>query len=111
MPRGWRSNNGPPSSSSSARSDRVSGGCETLRRCAARVTFSSSATATKYRIWSRLIPNQYWTLLRRLGQEIEVVERYGPQHLPALRHAGRLAAATLAEIGRRLRPGITTLEI
>jgi methionyl aminopeptidase len=40
-----------------------------------------------------------------------VVERYGPQHLPALRHAGRLAAATLAEIGRRLRPGITTLEI
>jgi methionyl aminopeptidase len=40
-----------------------------------------------------------------------VIERYGSHHLPALRRAGQTAAATLAEIGRRLRPGITTAQI
>jgi methionyl aminopeptidase len=42
---------------------------------------------------------------------VNVVELYGPQHLPPLRRAGGLAARTLATVGRRLRPGITTAEI
>jgi methionyl aminopeptidase len=34
-----------------------------------------------------------------------------PSHWPALRRAGRVAAATLAHVGQRLRPGLTTAEI
>jgi methionine aminopeptidase len=39
------------------------------------------------------------------------VELYGPREIAALRRAGEAAAATLAFIGDRLRPGVTTAEI
>jgi methionyl aminopeptidase len=34
-----------------------------------------------------------------------------PSHWPALRRAGRVAAATLEHVGKRLRPGLTTADI
>jgi methionyl aminopeptidase len=40
-----------------------------------------------------------------------VIERYDPRHLPRLRRAGELAAATLRAIGAKLRPGISTSQI
>jgi methionyl aminopeptidase len=39
------------------------------------------------------------------------VELYGPREIAALRRAGEAAAATLALVGERLRPGVTTAEI
>jgi len=39
------------------------------------------------------------------------VELYGPREIAALRRAGEAAAATLAFIGDRLRPGVTTADI
>jgi methionyl aminopeptidase len=39
------------------------------------------------------------------------VELYGPPEVAALRRAGEAAAATLAFVGERLRPGITTADI
>ena len=39
------------------------------------------------------------------------IELFHPREFPALRRAGRAAAGTLAYVGRRLRPGITTSEV
>lgn len=39
------------------------------------------------------------------------IELFPPQDFPALRRAGRTAAATLAHVGSRLRPGLATSEI
>lgn len=39
------------------------------------------------------------------------IELFGPDSLPALRRAGRVAAATLTSVGARLRPGITAAQI
>jgi methionyl aminopeptidase len=39
------------------------------------------------------------------------IELYGPREISALRRAGEVAAATLAFVGERLRPGVTTAEI
>ena len=39
------------------------------------------------------------------------VELYGPREIAALRRAGEAAAATLAFVGDRLRPGVTTADI
>ncbi len=39
------------------------------------------------------------------------VELYGPREIAALRRAGQAAATTLALIGDRLRPGVTTADI
>lgn len=39
------------------------------------------------------------------------IELFGPSHLPALRRAGRVAAATLQHVAGRLRAGITSAQI
>lgn len=39
------------------------------------------------------------------------IELFGGRDFPALRRAGRVAAETLAHVGRRLRPGVATSEI
>ncbi len=39
------------------------------------------------------------------------IELHGPEDIAALRRAGQVAAATLREVGSRLRPGITTAQI
>lgn len=39
------------------------------------------------------------------------IELVADKHLPALRHAGRLAAETLAHVARRLAPGVSTAAI
>jgi len=56
LPRGvramlGRSNSSPPSLRSSTLMPLLKEGCETPHRLAARVNFSSSQSATKYRIW------------------------------------------------------------
>src|ERR1043165_898742 len=124
MPRPRRSNNGWPSSSSSAWICRLSGGCEMRSRSAARVTCCSSATATKYCNWCKLITPIMPQAAAGIESEkvldggdpglhgapmaitiLSLVER------DRMRRAGRAAAATLAYIGARLAPGMTTAEI
>ena len=39
------------------------------------------------------------------------IELFGPEHHPALRRAGRVAAATLQHVAGRLRAGITSAQI
>jgi methionyl aminopeptidase len=39
------------------------------------------------------------------------IELYGPREIDALRRAGKAAAATLAHVGDRLRPGVSTADI
>lgn len=58
------------------------------------------------------IPKRYWNVSLAPGTLAGVsIELFVARDLPALRRAGRTAAATLDHIGRRLRPGITTAEI
>jgi methionyl aminopeptidase len=100
------------------------GGCEMWSRSAARVTCCSSATATKYRNCWRLIA----VIVPEAATGIESQEVLdgadpGPHgarmaitilsHIERdrMRRAGRAAASTLAYVGARLAPGMTTAEI
>jgi methionyl aminopeptidase len=60
----------------------------------------------------RAIPKGYWSSSGRLGQPMDVsIELFGPETYPALRRAGRVAAATLRHVAGRLRPGVSSAQI
>lgn len=95
------------------------------RRLAARPTCASSATATNDCSCSKDIPTDY-QLPGRGGRDTEsvldavrtrrqpdrvAIELLDPRQIDAMRRAGRVAAATLATVGARLRPGVTTADI
>jgi methionyl aminopeptidase len=58
------------------------------------------------------IPKRYWRYGRRSGQGGRVsIELFGPETYPALRRAGRVAAATLRHVAGRLRAGVSSAQI
>src|SRR3954471_9603145 len=93
-------------------------------RPAARVTCCSSATATKYCSCCKLIASimpdsgagieteKVLDAIRRRSHGARMaITILSPVERDRMRRAGRAAAATLAYVGARLAPGMTTAEI
>ncbi len=124
MPLGVRSNSGVPSSSSSPRMRRVSGGWDMCKRRAARPKCASSATTTNDSSCTsdtaptipanRARPDTHWVLdpgVDRGHDHPVAIVIHAPHEVDALVRAGQVAAATLDLVCAALAPGVSTAEI